>query len=303
MMSHKPLANPKISVLMTIYNAGPYLREAIESVVGQTFGEWELIAVENGSTDCSPRVIRGYSDERIRPFFLAKNIGRTAALRYAFEQARGEYIAILDADDIAAPERFAIQTTFLDRHPDIGLVGSWAMQIDKNGATTDRFEPATGREDLHDLLGSSNPFVHSSIMYRSSIAKSVGGYPAEYIYSQDYALILRMEAECGLAMLPQPLCKWRVLSSSMTRSSKYSLIIAQELFSLSRIAGRRTFFKRQALRASHRRQAVLKLKLGLQLFSNKQYCRGLSMACTAIFSDPSCIFVNGVTGRLFGRMR
>ena len=111
-----PLKEPRVSVLMTIYNAEPYLKEAIDSIVAQTFGEWELIAIENGSSDGSRAILDSYQDERIRCFCLPENIGRTPALRYAFEQAGGEYIAVLDADDVSHPERFKKQVEYLDQH-------------------------------------------------------------------------------------------------------------------------------------------------------------------------------------------
>src|SRR3990172_57674 len=138
---------PMVSVLMTIYNAEPYLRAAIDSLISQTFPDWELIAVENGSTDKSMSVLKDYSDHRVRVFPLEKNIGRTPALRLAFEQARGDYIAVLDADDISAPDRFARQVEFLDQHTDVALVASWAQQIDEHGKVFDVFEPPANQEE------------------------------------------------------------------------------------------------------------------------------------------------------------
>src|SRR3972149_9086486 len=106
-------AMPMVSVLMTIYNAEPYLRAAIDSLISQTFPDWELIAVENGSTDGSLSVLKDYADPRVRVFQQKKNIGRTPALRFAFDQARGDYVAVLDADDISSPDRLARQVAFL----------------------------------------------------------------------------------------------------------------------------------------------------------------------------------------------
>jgi glycosyltransferase involved in cell wall biosynthesis len=165
---------PKVSVLMTVFNAEPYLKEAIDSVIKQNFYDWELIAVENGSTDRSPEILRHYKDERVRQFFLPKNIGRTLALNYALEQAQGEYIAVLDADDVSNPDRFTKQVAYLDQHPETSVVGAWAMHINARGEEVGRFTPPINEHDLYDMVGWMNPFVHSSIMYRGEEAKKLG---------------------------------------------------------------------------------------------------------------------------------
>ena len=107
-------SKPRVSVLMTIYNASLFLRESIDSLIAQSFLDWELIAIENGSTDDSPAILADFKDPRIHCFSFPRNIGRTPALVFAFNQARGEYIAILDADDVAYSQRFALQVEFLD---------------------------------------------------------------------------------------------------------------------------------------------------------------------------------------------
>lgn len=296
-----PLKEPRVSVLMTIYNAEPYLKEAIDSIVAQTFGEWELIAIENGSSDGSRAILDSYQDERIRCFCLPENIGRTPALRYAFEQAGGEYIAVLDADDVSHPERFKKQVEYLDQHCKVGLVGTWAEQINAASEVVDIFKPPASKHELSDALGWSNPFVHSSIMYRSIIASRVGGYPAEYIYGQDYALVLSVERECEVAMLGEALCKWRVLATSMTSSPKYGLIIAKELFSLGKIAGRRNFFSEASRKRSLHSQAVNQLKFGIYLLRNKDLLGGGAMVIKAIVRMPTCLIFNGYIKSLIGR--
>lgn len=293
---------PKVSVLMTIYNAGPYLNEAIDSIVAQTFSDWELIAVENGSSDESPAILHRYNDERIRTFFLPGNIGRTPALRYAFEQARGEYFAVLDADDVSQPDRLRKQVAHLDQYHEVGLVGTWAEQINERSEGVGFFKPPASASGLSDALGWSNPFVHSSIMYRANIAKRVGGYPAEYIYSQDYALILRVEKEAKVAMIAEPLCKWRVLETSMTRSQKYGLIIAKELFLLGKSAGQRHFYLKNSHNIFRHRQAVNQLKFGISLLMNKGLFEGFSLVIKAIVTRPSCLIFNGYIKALAGNI-
>ncbi|MDE2223595.1 MAG: glycosyltransferase family 2 protein, partial [Candidatus Omnitrophica bacterium] len=143
MTSRTSVGAPRVSVLMTIYNAAPFLQESIDSLLTQSFQNWELIAVENGSTDTSAEILAGYKDPRIRVFHFSQNMGRTLALIQALGQSRGEYVAILDADDVAHPLRFARQVEFLDNDPETVLVGSWVQHIDEKGRVFKTWEPPT----------------------------------------------------------------------------------------------------------------------------------------------------------------
>ena len=179
---------PKVSVLMTIYNAERYLREAIDSVVAQTFGDWELIAVENGSADASPTILASYADDRIRTYFLPQNIGRTPALRYAFDHAQGEYIAILDADDVALPHRFATQCEFLDDRSEYAAIGSHVHVINsRSKKVSSPIVPSTDR-DIQWVVLFGSPLLHSSVIMRRDIVCELGGYDETFSYAQDYAL-------------------------------------------------------------------------------------------------------------------
>ena len=117
---------------MTIYNHQRYLEKSIKSIIRQSHGNWELIACENGSTDNSKNLLKKFKDKRIKKFFLKKNIGRTNCLNYALDKAKGEYIAILDSDDVAMPNRLAKQINYIKKKK-IVLVGTWFSRIDRNG--------------------------------------------------------------------------------------------------------------------------------------------------------------------------
>lgn len=298
MSGRSPDRAPKVSVIMTIYNAGPYLKEAIDSIVVQTFGDWELIAIENGSSDESPAILAGYADKRIRVFALPENIGRTPALRYAFEQAQGEYIAVLDADDVSHPERLKKQAAYLDQHLEVGLVGSWAEQINEQSEVIGEYRPSTDGQELNESLGWSNPFVHSSIMYRAGLARRTGGYPENYIYAQDYALILNMAKEAKVALLSEPFCQWRILKTSITRSRKFATVVAREGFLLLRIAGQLPSFSESSLKRKQLSQAVSQLKYGYFLMKSEDILGGLHLAIGAVFKKPSCLIFNGPMVRL-----
>lgn len=288
---------PKVSVIMTIYNAAPYLKEAIDSVVAQTFPDWELIAIENGSSDRSPEILAGYKDDRIRPFVLAENIGRTPALRYAFERAQGEYIAILDADDVSLPERLAQQVEYLDRQPDIGLVGSWVEYINEQSNVTGEFKPPTERGEVYDALGWMNPFVHSSIMYRTRLATQMGGYPEAYIYAQDKALILNIAKVSQVAIMGKSLCRFRDTGSGFTRSPKYRITIATEGLLLLKQTARDLSLSKKALKQNKRRQAVSLLKLGAALLGKWDILNGFKYLFSGLLKDPSGLWRNGIVNK------
>lgn len=288
---------PKVSVIMTIYNAAPYLKEAIDSIVAQTFHDWELIAVENGSSDESPSILAGYTDQRIRAFVLPQNIGRTPALRHAFEQARGEYTAVLDADDVSHPERFAQQIEYLDQHPEVGLVGSWVEYINEKSDVVAGFKPPIERGELYDLLGWMNPFVHSSIMYRTKLGKDTGGYPEMYIYAQDKALILNIAKVSQVAMMGKSLCRLRETGSSITRSPKYRITIATEGLLLLKQTARDLSLSKKALKQNELRQAVSQLKLGAAFLGKWDILNGFKYIFSGLLKDPSGLWRNGIVSK------
>lgn len=290
---------PKVSVLMTIYNAGSYLKEAIDSIVAQTFSDWELIAIENGSSDGSPAILHSYNDERIRTFGLPKNIGRTPALRYAFEQAQGEYIAVLDADDVSYPERLMKQVAYLDQHLEVGVVGTWTKLINGLGEEVGKIEPPVDGNELYEVLGWSNPIAHSTIMYRTEYAKRLGGYPAAYTYAQDFALILALSKIARVSIIGEYLCKYRVIASSVSHNSKMLLKIGQEQLALLREAAEVIPLSELATKRNHHRQAVAELKIGLALIREWQVIKGLKLIVVAIIKEPNILIVNGAVGRTF----
>jgi len=285
---------------MTIYNAEPYLRAAIDSLIAQTFSDWELIAVENGSTDKSMLILKSYSDPRIRIFPFEANIGRTPALRFAFDQARGDYIAVLDADDVSSQNRLAQQAAFLDQHNDVALVGSWAQHIDKHGKVFDVFEPPTNQKELQNCLGWTNPIIHSSAMYRRQLAHEVGGYPENIVWAQDLGLILALAQRAKIAMIANYLCQVRVLSAGMTRSIKYRALVANEALLLFRQAADSLQLNAQARRLNRRAMAIAEIKLGIATLRSDSFWAGLKMVWHGFVTAPSAVWGNGPVRRFFG---
>ena len=288
-------AAPRISVLMTVYNGAAYLAQSIDSLLSQTFIDWELILVENGSSDASPAIIERYHDTRIRRFEFSKNIGRTPALRYAFEQARGEYIAVLDADDIALPERLAKQVAYLDAHQRVVLLGAWADFIDERGAKTGEWRPPTDSQQLIASLGSLNPIVHSSAMFRTAVAREVGGYPADVPYSQDFALWLELAQRGEFAMLSECLCEFRIQSGSMSRAPVHRVEVTQDLLRMMIRAGQRLSLQGEGLRSNREEIAIARLRYATALARSRKFGRAASVIAGALLADPLRLLNNRVT--------
>lgn len=212
---------PTVSVIMTAYNAGPYLRPAIDGLLAQTFPDFEIVVVENGSTDGTRAGLAAYGDSRLRVIELDENIGRTPALNLALENARGRYVANQDADDTSLPTRLEKQVAYLDGHPDCVLVASWCDFIDETGARIGVFGPPAG--SAYEVFPVNNPISHSAAMFRRDSAVAVGGYPADFPFAQDAALWLKLAARGDAFVLPETLAQVRRHGGNLTVNPKSAL--------------------------------------------------------------------------------
>ncbi len=292
---------PRVSVLMTVYNAAPWLREAIDSIVSQTYSDWELIAIENGSSDASPEILASYNDRRIRVIPASENMGRTPALRYAFELGRGEYTAVLDADDIAEPTRIAKQVAFLDANTDVSLVGTWARRIDGDGREVGLWAPPTDPALLQDAFGFENPIVHSAAMYRAAMAREVGGYPLEFPYAQDSALWLRLATSSRIGMIGEYLSCHRTLPTGMTRSKDARVIVSRDSLALLEYAAEHIKLSQSARRRNCEERTIAECRYAIALLNTKGARAGLSVLFRAFVSNPRGLIWNRVSrAALFG---
>ncbi len=200
---------PKVSVLLPVWNAERYLAGAIDSVLGQTLADFALLIVDDGSSDGSGALIRRYRDRRIRRIENEKNLGVTRSLNLGLEQARGRYVARMDADDLCAPERLERQVAFLDAHPRVVLVASRARRIDARGAELGVVATPVDGDTLRRRLRLGNCIVHGSVMMRADAVRALGGYDESMERAEDYDLWLRLSERHGIAALPDLLYAWR----------------------------------------------------------------------------------------------
>ena len=190
--------SPAVTVLLCVHNGAETLGAALDSVWRQTFRDFELVVVDDASTDSTPALLDACDDPRLVRLRNPENLGLTRSLNVGLRAARGPLIARLDADDTCHPERLARQVAYLEAHPDVGLLGTAALPVDPALP-----RPASETE-LRWWLLFDNMFVHSSVMFRAELARPAG-YNESFRCAQDYALWSAWAARTRLALLPDPL--------------------------------------------------------------------------------------------------
>lgn len=209
---------PVVSVLLPVHNGERYLGEAVESVLDQTFRDFELLILDDGSTDDSLRIAESCAarDRRVHVHTHAAS-GLAATLNSGLELAQGRYIARMDADDVCLPQRLAIQTAFLDARPAIGLCGSYMLAFSDAGEQ--RWSYPASDAALRCAMLFSNPFAHPTVMLRKAVLDQHAlRYDTRFVRAQDYALWAALAEHCQLANLPQPLVRYRMHAAQVTRS-------------------------------------------------------------------------------------
>ncbi len=184
---------PRVTVLLSVHNGERHLREAVDSILRQSFGDFEFLILDDGSTDTTPDILRSYDDRRIRLIDNGTNLGLTRSLNRGIRAAAGEFLARQDADDVSAPERLDKQVSFLDAHRDVDDGGDLVHEDRRHRTAAGRSKPASDSTDLRWSLLFYCPFVHSAVMFRLDTVRSrVGLYDETIRYAQDHDLWSRM---------------------------------------------------------------------------------------------------------------
>lgn len=196
----------RVSVIMPVYNAEKFLKEAIDSILVQTFSSFELLVIDDGSTDDSCKIILGYKDSRIRFLRNEKNIGLIHTLNKGINESKGEYIARMDADDVSRADRMLKQVYFLESNPSYGMVGSWCSIIN----SSKKIEYHTSHASLQFALLNYCCFVHPSVMLRKSVlTENQLSFDSHFVHSEDYELWTRLLTKTKAANLPDYLLSYR----------------------------------------------------------------------------------------------
>lgn len=223
-----------ISVLLPVYNAGAPLRAAVESILTQTHREIELLLINDASTDTSRELIDEFArrDPRVRAIHHQTNQGLAATLNEGLAAARGQFVARMDQDDIALPERLATQAEFLFRQPRVAVVGAWVYNLGRTPAHDRLVRLPFTPTEIAARLPEANCLYHPVTMLRREVVLAAGGYRPDFKNAEDYDLWLRLSRDHPLANIPRPLLRYRLSTGGMTISRKWEqlryVFLAQE---------------------------------------------------------------------------
>ncbi len=207
---------PKVTVFIPVYNREEYIGEAIESILAQTFSDFEILLLDDGSTDSSVEKIHSYTDPRIRLVCNEENLGIPKTRNKGVEHARGEYIAMLDSDDRAFPDRLEKQVAFLDTHQEYAQIGSWCRMMDSDGRILKKVKrQPTLPNDIHAQFLFRCAMSNRSIMARTTILREYG-YRNDFPRCQDYELHVRLAKKYKLGNIPECLVYGRIHPQQIT---------------------------------------------------------------------------------------
>jgi glycosyltransferase involved in cell wall biosynthesis len=219
------MSDAKVTVLMLAYNAEEYIREAIDSILNQTFRDFELLIILDSKTsDLSKDIIKTYMDKRIRLIENKKSMNLSELRNKGLRLAKGEYIAIMDADDISYPNRLEVQYKYMEKNPDVGIVGSWNEVIDDVGRVIEFWNGNHSSEDIYYILNFRNCLTHCSTLFRKDLVVNNGGYNETMNLSEDYELYNRISKIARIYQIQQPLVKWRRHNNSIGLRKRNELI-------------------------------------------------------------------------------
>ena len=285
---------------MAVRDGRRWLRAAVDSALAQTFADFELLIIDDGSTDETPQILVEYRkrDRRVQVLTQGRE-GLAPALNRGLAAAGGSLIARLDADDVALPQRLQRQVDYLHAHPGVVLLGSWAQVIDEQGRVRHRrLRPPTDPPSLARLLPRTNPFVHSSVMFRAAAAREVGGYRAALEMAEDYDLWLRLCEHGQIAILPEILVHYRRHGGNVSKTKAVSQIFAARLARLSYAERQKT--GRDPCSAPSSPPDWHAAEAGAFYADDARLCRVLELADPAIAgtTTPSSIDLEAVSRRL-----
>lgn len=221
------METPAISVVMSAYNAAPFLKECIDSILTQTFEDFELIVVDDGSTDHSVEIVQSYTDTRIR--LIKSEHNYIQSLNKGIGLAKGKYVARMDADDIMFPERLEEEFKFMEEHPDIDVCGSYVKVF--NGKGIYPLPMPTKHNDIAAIMVIQCPFYHPTVMLRMEKIRNLffaNGkcclYDAQYKYGEDYALWVKLlKQNFRFGGIPKALLHYRISNQQITSAHKDEL--------------------------------------------------------------------------------
>lgn len=288
------MQQPAITVLMTVFNGIPYIRETVKSILGQTRRDFTFLILNNGSEDGTGEYLAQLEAEHgvqeggpvLKIVHLERNIGRTPVLNMGLGLVETELTAIIDADDIAMPERLARITEFFVRHPDIDLVGSDVTYIDSTGNITGEDRFPSGHDELCQRMPLYNQFAHAACAYRTEKARAVGGYSTDFPYAQDMALwIAMLKAGCKVGSIPEILACIRTHPGQATCDIALIKVRSNDNYKLAQAMLDVSCLNKAARQTARLRSAGALIKL-------ERYSEALKEAFRGVLEAPLLLPVN-----------
>ncbi len=218
-------ASPTVSVVMPMHNSSAFVAETIDSILAQTFTDFEFIIIDDGSRDNSVELVKRYMDPRIRLLTNRTNLGIVATRNRGIDEARGEFIAVIDSDDIALPERLALQVEYLRSHPDTGLCGTWFQIISSSGKFLKNIRFSVTPNGIRSHMLVQNCFCHSTVMIRTELAKQEH-YAEEFPVAEDYEFIYRISRRTGIDNLSVCTTKYRKHAGNISSVKRQLMFLA-----------------------------------------------------------------------------
>lgn len=218
---------PMVSVVMSAYNAERFIGEAIQSILNQTWKDFDFIIIDDCSRDNTPKLINEYAriDKRIKSFKNKVNLGGCLSLDRGMKMARGKYLAVMDNDDWSYPDRLKKQVNFFEKHPDVGVVGGTMEIMNEKGIVSTKRQYHQSDADIRKNIFRYSPFSHPLIMIRRSVLEIVGYANCEFAPADDYEMYFRIGAVSKFANLNDTILKYRTVSNSLTQRYARKMIL------------------------------------------------------------------------------
>jgi glycosyltransferase involved in cell wall biosynthesis len=229
------IKNPRVSIVIITFNREKYIHEAIQSILDQTFTDWEAIIIDDASEDNTEQIVKAYIDSnpKISYYKNEKNLGIAKTRNKGLDLARGEYIAPLDSDDVWLDKnKLKKQVEFLDINPDYVLLGGGIMHIDAQSKPVKKVLFPVYDSVIRNIILQFNPFAQSTLLFRKGAALEVGGYSTEYKVADDYDLWLKMGMKHKFTNIPQVLSGYRIHGGNITKTKR--LTTAREILEIVR---------------------------------------------------------------------
>jgi glycosyltransferase involved in cell wall biosynthesis len=205
-----------VSVIMPVFNSEDFIAGAVRSILSQTYPDFELIVIDDGSMDATATILGSFHDSRLQILTNDVNRGIVESLNRGLRSSTGEYVARMDADDESLPERLERQVAYLEKYRDVAMVGTAVSLIDEQGATIGREEFPLADATIRKTIFVHNPFCHGSVLIRREVLQRSGGYDGRFVHNEDYDLWLRIGAQHRLANLPDTLLRRRIHGGNIT---------------------------------------------------------------------------------------